>query len=87
MVMVCVWLVWLSITVSVGSSYLVIGSDGINLTRDGQEVLELRIDMRKESRAYRLRLEQRSAGVWLVGEEGQLTKTKQEVNGNYRRCL
>ena len=77
--MVCVWLVWLSITVSVGSSYLVIGSDGINLTRDGQEIFELRINMKQESRAYELERKKKSVNVWLVGEDGVLTKTRKEV--------
>ena len=70
MVWVCqsgVWLVLVNIVisycVSVGSSY-VIGSEGINLTRDGQEVLELRIDIQQQSRVFNLELEERSARVW-----------------------
>ena len=81
--MVCVservvWVILLIID-SVDSSSLVIGSDGINLTRDGQEILELRINMRQESRAYKLEREEKSVNVWLVGEKGVLTKTRKEV--------
>ena len=82
MVWVCqsgVWVVLVNIVisycVSVGSSY-VIGSEGINLTRDGQEVLELRIDIQQQSWVFNLELEARSARVWIVGDEGELTKTK-----------
>ena len=81
MVCVCVRVVWVVLLIidSVDSSSLVIGSDGINLTRDGQEILELRINMRQESRAYKLEREKKSVNVWLVGEDGVLTKTKKEV--------
>ena len=81
MVCMCEKVVWvvLLIVVIVDSSSLVIGSDGINLTRDGQEILELRINMRQESRAYKLEREKKSVNVWLVGEEGVLTKTRKEV--------
>ena len=73
-----VWLVLLA-SVSVGTSIL-IGREGVNLTRDGQEGFELRVDIQNQSLVFNLRLEERSENVWLMGEEGELIKTEKEVN-------
>ena len=62
-----VWLVLLT-TVSVGTSIL-IGREGVNLTRDGQEGFELRVDIQNQSWVFNLELEERSENVWLMGEE------------------
>jgi hypothetical protein len=73
-----VWLVLLTV-VSVCTSNI-IGREGVNLTRDGQEGFELMIDIQNQSWLFNLKLEERSENVWLLGEEGELIKTEKEVN-------
>ena len=62
-----------------GDDSIIIGSDGINLTRDGQGQFELRVNFQNKSRVFNLRLEERSENVWLVGEEGKLINTEKQV--------
>ena len=59
--------VWLVLLASVSTSIL-IGREGINLTRDGQEGFELRIDIQNQSWLFNLKFEERSENVWLLGE-------------------
>jgi hypothetical protein len=72
------WLVLLA-SVSVGTSIL-IGREGVDLTRDGQEGFELRVDIQNQSWLFNLRFEERREKVWLMGEEGKLIKTEKEVH-------
>ena len=63
-----VWLVLIA-SVSVSTSIL-IGMERINLTRDGQDGFELRVDIQNQSWVFNLELEERSENVWLMGEVG-----------------
>ena len=59
---------------------IMIGSGGINLTRDGPQGFKLSVAFLNQSRVFNLRLEERSENVWLVGEEGELIKTEKQVS-------
>ena len=62
-----------------GEDSIMIGSGGINLTRDGPQGFKLSVDFLNQSRVFNLRLEERSENMWLVGEEGELIKTEKQV--------
>ena len=63
-----------------GADSIMIGSGGINLTREGPQGFKLSVDFLNQSRVFNLRLEERSENVWLVGEEGELINTEKQVS-------